>query len=62
MLLSNSSFQKFDNPYEDFLHRKFVNKWKFLPVPTLYLKVLTNEKRGGLKLVAFDRSPFSYSR
>ncbi len=24
----------------------------------LYLKVLTNEKRGGLKEVAFDRSPF----
>jgi len=24
----------------------------------LYLKVLTNEKRGGLKVVAFGRSPF----
>ncbi len=24
----------------------------------VYLKVLTNEKRGGLKVVAFDRSPF----
>ena len=24
----------------------------------LSLKVLTNEKRGGLKVVAFDRSPF----
>jgi hypothetical protein len=23
-----------------------------------FLKVLTNEKRGGLKVVAFDRSPF----
>jgi hypothetical protein len=27
-----------------------------VPVP---LKVLTNEKRDGLKLVAFDRSPFN---
>ncbi len=25
-------------------------------------KVLTNVKRGGLKVVAFDRPPFSYSR
>ncbi len=24
----------------------------------LYLKLLTNEKRGGLKVVAFDKSPF----
>jgi hypothetical protein len=27
-------------------------------VPYRYLKVSTNEKRGGLKLVAFDRPPF----
>jgi hypothetical protein len=25
---------------------------------TVPLKVLTNEKRGGLKMVAFDKSPF----
>ncbi len=28
----------------------------------LYLKVLTNEKRGGLKVVAFDRFPFQLFR
>jgi hypothetical protein len=26
--------------------------------PQINLKVLTNEKRGGLKVVAFDKSPF----
>jgi hypothetical protein len=29
-----------------------------LQVRKPYLKVLTNEKRGGLELAAFDRSPF----
>jgi hypothetical protein len=27
-------------------------------LPIFRLKVLTNEKRGGLKVVAFDKSPF----
>ncbi len=27
-------------------------------VPHMYLKVLTNEKRGGIKVIAFYRSPF----
>jgi hypothetical protein len=29
-----------------------------LASPSVPLKVLTNEKRGGLKVVTFDRSPF----
>ncbi len=36
------------------LHQKSLNK----QVDSTDLKVLTNEKRGGLKVVAFDKPPF----
>ncbi len=36
---------------------QFVFDFIYVSLETL-LKVLTNEKRGGLKVISFDRSPF----
>jgi hypothetical protein len=41
--------------------RRAAKMWMFIllySISKLMLKVLTNEKRGGLKVVEFDRSPF----
>ena len=64
-LLKGHDFEHRRGQSSHYLLLKFTPGWlqrhcsfQLNPPPVTTLKVLTNEKRGGLKVATFDRSPF----